>query len=76
ADLVESGGPAGLGTELERSTTTLFVEVDSIDRIVQALGDEADVVVPRRQTFYGMDELFVRAPCGTLVGFAAQVEEE
>ncbi len=75
ADLVESGGPAGLGDELERSTITLFVEVDSIDDIVEALGDEADVVVPRRQTFYGMDELFVRAPCGTLVGFAANVEE-
>jgi hypothetical protein len=32
------------------------------------------VLVPRRQTFYGMDEIFVRPPCGTVVGFAAKVE--
>ena len=53
-------------------TTTLFIEVDAVDDVVGAL-EGADVVVPRRQTFYGMDEIFVRAPCGTLVGFAAQV---
>jgi hypothetical protein len=31
-------------------------------------------VVPRRQTFYGMDEIFVQAPCGTVVGIAAKVD--
>jgi len=31
-------------------------------------------MVPRRQTFYGMDELVVRAPCGTIVTFAAPLE--
>jgi hypothetical protein len=50
------------------------VEVDDLDTVIAALGDGAEVVVPRRRTFYGMDELFVRAPCGTLVGFAARVE--
>ena len=74
ADLVESGAPAGLGAELAASTTTLFVEVDALDDVIEMLGAEADVVVPRRRTFYGMDEIFVRAPCGTLVGFAAKVE--
>ncbi len=34
-----------------------------------------EVVVPRRTTFYGADEIFVRAPCGTLVGFAADQGE-
>ena len=52
----------------------LFIEVEDLDEVVSALGD-AEVVVPRRQTFYGMDEVFVRAPCGTIVGFAARVEE-
>ena len=33
-----------------------------------------ETLVPRRQTFYGMDEVFVRAPCGTLVGLAAKTE--
>jgi len=28
-------------------------------------------VVPRRTTFYGADEIFVRAPGGHTVGFAA-----
>ena len=47
--------------------------VDALDEVIGALGD-TEVVVPRRQTFYGMDEVFVRAPCGTLVGFAARIE--
>jgi uncharacterized glyoxalase superfamily protein PhnB len=75
ADLESSGAPTGLADELAGSTTTLFVEVESVDDVLENLED-AEVVVPRRQTFYGMDEIFVRAPCGTLVGFAARVEEE
>ena len=79
ASVAEDLGPAGEATghpdlprELAGSTTTLFIEVEDLDPLVAALAD-ADVVVPRRQTFYGMDEIFVRAPCGTLVGFAAPV---
>jgi uncharacterized glyoxalase superfamily protein PhnB len=72
ADLGTSGAPQGLGRELGGSTSTLFIEVGSIDDIVAAIG-ETEVVVPRRQTFYGMDEVFVRPPCGTLVGFAAKL---
>jgi hypothetical protein len=55
-------------------TTTLFVEVEALDPVVEAL-DGVQVLVPRRQTFYGMDEIFVRADCGTVVGFAAAVEQ-
>jgi uncharacterized glyoxalase superfamily protein PhnB len=72
ADLVASGAPKTLGKELADSTTTLFVEVERLDDVLAVLGD-THVVVPRRQTFYGMDEVFVRPPCGTLVGFAARV---
>lgn len=75
ADLGESGAPAGLGEELSGSTTTLFIEVSSLDDLLPSL-DAADVIVPRRQTFYGMDEIFVRAPCGTLIGFAAKMETD
>jgi len=63
----------GLASTLADGTSTLFIEVDALDPVVEAL-EGAEVVVPRRQTFYGMDEIFVRAPCGTLVGFAAQTE--
>lgn len=72
ADLGESGAPAGLGSELASGCSLLFVEVDAIDPLLAKL-EGVEVVVPRRQTFYGMDELFVRAPCGTVVGFAAKV---
>ncbi|HUP51400.1 MAG TPA: hypothetical protein VM198_02905 [Longimicrobiales bacterium] len=74
ADLGTSGAPKNLGRELSGSTSTLFVEVERLDDVIGALGDDVDVLVPRRQTFYGMDEIFVRPPCGTVVGFAAKVE--
>lgn len=73
ADLGASGGPAELGRELEASTATLFIEVDSIDSVLPSVA-EVETVVSRRQTFYGMDEIFVRAPCGSLIGFAAKLE--
>jgi len=73
ADLGESGAPAQLGAELSRGRTVLFAEVEAIDPLLPKLGG-AEIVVPRRQTFYGMDEIFVRAPCGTVVGVAAKVE--
>ena len=69
----EAAGHSDLVERLAGGITTLFIEVDDLDPVVTAL-EGADVVVPRRQTFYGMDEIFVRAPCGTLVGFAAPVK--
>lgn len=73
ADLGESGAPEGMADEMAGSTVTLFIEVESIDEVMDSL-EEHEVLVPRRQTFYGMDEIFVRAPCGTMVGFAARAE--
>lgn len=73
ADLGESGASAGFGAELAAGRSLLFVEVEAIDALLPKL-EGADVVIPRRQTFYGMDEIFVRAPCGTIVGFAAKVD--
>jgi uncharacterized glyoxalase superfamily protein PhnB len=51
-----------------------FVEVEDLDAVENALAG-VEVLVPRRQTFYGMDEIFVRATCGTVVGFAAPIEK-
>jgi hypothetical protein len=73
ADLGESGAPAGLGREMAAGTATLLIEVEALDDLLGVLGD-TEVLVPRRQTFYGMDEIFVRAPCRTVVGLAARVE--
>lgn len=47
----------------------LYLDVDDIDAVERAMKG-VEVVVPRRTTFYGADEVFVRAPCGTVVGFA------
>ena len=65
----------GLLEDFGTGKTPLFIKVDAIDPIVALLGD-AEVVVERRTTFYGMDEIFVRAPCGTVVGFAAPIDTE
>ena len=64
----------GITEELMAGATTLFIEVESLDEVLPAL-EGADVVMERRQTFYGMDEIFVRAPCGTIVGFAARLAD-
>ena len=73
ADLENTGGPEGLADEMADSTATLFLEVDSVDEVLETLG-AVEIIVPRRETFYGMDEIWVRAPCRTIVGFAARVE--
>jgi len=39
-------------------------------------GDGVEVVRPMRTTFYGSKEIFVRAPCGTVVGFAEMTGEQ
>lgn len=55
----------------------LFVEVDDLDAIERAV-EGFDVVVPRRSTFYGAEEIYVREPGGNIVGFAefGAAEEE
>ena len=53
----------------------LYVDVDSIDDIIEQL-DDVEVVVPKRTTFYGATEIFVRAPGGHVLGFAQQGDGE
>ena len=76
SDLEASGAPDGFARELADSTALLFVEVERIDDVLEQMDAGEEIVVPRRETFYGMDEVFVRAPCGTVVGFAARLEKE
>ena len=57
-------GALGAGTK-----SLLFIEVADVADVARRL-DGAEVVVPMRKTFYGAEEIFVRAPCGTVVGFA------
>lgn len=62
-DLPEAAAEAG------PSRAFLFIEVESADQVAEAM-EGADWVIPRRTTFYGADEIVVRAPCGTVVTFA------
>lgn len=73
ADLGASGAPAGLAAEMAGGTSTLYITVEALDDVLDVLDGlgDAEVLVPRRTTFYGADEIFVRSPCGTVVGFAA-----
>ena len=57
-----------------RASVALFIEIESLDRVLPAL-EVVEVVVPERLTSYGAREIWVRAPCGTLVGFAEMTGE-
>jgi hypothetical protein len=56
-------------TDTPMRGSLLFIEVDDLDAIEAALAG-VQPVVPRRQTFYGADELIVREPAGNVVTFA------
>ncbi len=47
----------------------LFLEVTDVAEVAKRLAGH-EVAVPMRETFYGATEIFFRAPCGTVVGFA------
>ena len=61
---------AGTATD----TTGLFFEVEDIEAVAAAVAD-LEQVVPRRRTFYGMDEVGVREPGGRVVMFAQPVAD-
>ena len=54
-------------------STCLFLEVEDVAAIETAMRG-VEVVVPRRQTFYGMDEIGVREPGGSVVMFAQPIQ--
>lgn len=55
--------------------TALFIEVSDVESVARAV-EGMPVVVPRRTTFYGMDEIGVREPGGHVVMFAQPVPQE
>lgn len=58
-----------LSQGLDRDPVLLYADVDDLDRITADLKD-AEVVVPRRKTFYGADEIWLRTRSGHVLGFA------
>lgn len=54
--------------------TSLFIEVSDIEAVEKAVKG-MEIVVPRRETFYGMDEIGVREAGGHVIMFAQPVQE-
>jgi uncharacterized glyoxalase superfamily protein PhnB len=55
-------------------TSCLYIEVDSFTDALDRI-QGAEVLVPQRDTFYGMREIYVREPEGQIVGFAARIPQ-
>jgi uncharacterized glyoxalase superfamily protein PhnB len=55
-------------------TSGLYIEVDNFTEALDRI-QGAEVLVPQRDTFYGMREIFVREPQGQIVGFAARIPQ-
>lgn len=55
--------------EFDGDKSFLFVEVDDIAALARAL-DGCEIVMPRRETFYGSIEIGYREPGGHFVTFA------
>jgi hypothetical protein len=47
----------------------IYLDVPDLSAIESKL-EGVEVLVPRRKTFYGAEEIFVREPGGHVVGFA------
>jgi hypothetical protein len=63
---------AGLVPRTYGHGAALFIEVSDVASVAAAL-EGIEIVVPRRKTFYGMDEIGVREPGGHVVMFAQPV---
>jgi len=64
--------PMARGASTALPAMGLFIEVGDIDAVERALAG-IEQVIPRRRTFYGMDEVVVRDPGGYVVVFAQPV---
>jgi uncharacterized glyoxalase superfamily protein PhnB len=53
---------------------SLFIQVSDIAAVEEAVAG-TPLVMPRRRTFYGMDEIAVREPAGFVVTFAQPVAD-
>jgi uncharacterized glyoxalase superfamily protein PhnB len=66
---------AGTASQATLSMTScLYIEVDNFAEALERIKG-AEVLVPQRDTFYGMREIYVREPEGQIVGFAARTPE-
>jgi hypothetical protein len=50
--------------------SAIFIEVDGLDAIAAMIPTGTDVIVARRQTFYGSNETVIRDEAGNVITFA------
>lgn len=74
-DSIAEDAPAAARGLQPGSGVSLFIEVADVAAVERALGG-LELVVPRRTTFYGMDEVGVREPGGAIVIFAQPAPKE
>ena len=55
--------------EVRKGPSFLYVEVDSLDKIIDVMKG-AQVVMPVRTTFYGAKEIAIKDPAGHIITFA------
>jgi len=54
---------------VRKGPTFLYVEVDNLDETITAVKD-AEIVMPKRKTFYGSTEIGIKDPAGHYVTFS------
>lgn len=64
-----------LGEAAVGASAALYLEVESLDVLLQRLNDGAEVVVPERVTFYGMREVWIRDNSGYLLVLAEKAAQ-
>jgi hypothetical protein len=57
-----------------QDSSVITIEIDSVDEVMSKL-DGVEVIIPRRRTFYGNNEVVIRAPGGQIVIFTAPGNE-
>jgi hypothetical protein len=70
--MLQSRASAGddLGDIGALGPAVLYIGVAALDPVLSAIEPDS-IVVPRRTTFYGADEVYVREPGGNVIGFSA-----
>jgi uncharacterized glyoxalase superfamily protein PhnB len=59
----------GTASLQRQGVTFLFIEVDNLGEIIQAMKG-AEIVIPERTTFYGSREIGIKDPAGHIATFA------
>ncbi len=60
---------SAVSADIEGGHTFLYVEVDKLDAVIEAMKG-ANIVLPVRTTFYGAKEIGVKDPAGHVILFA------